>query len=224
MHFHLIVFAFVIAIIDWLAVIQKWKKLEYIAKPMVIVILIGWLLINGGYQGPTTFFLIGLLLSLAGDIFLMLPDEKFMAGLVSFLFAHLAYIRGFSISGLHFSIGLLVVIILVGLVGLMVLRQLLNGLTAHHQEKLRFPIIIYAIVISIMLITVLSTVISPSPGWDYYPALIVSTGAFVFFFSDSSLAWNRFVNPLPQGRLMVIISYHLAQIAIRFGVGLNFLS
>jgi uncharacterized membrane protein YhhN len=224
MHFYLIVFALMIAPIDWFAVNRKWKKLEYIAKPMVIVILITWLLINGGYQGPTIFFLIGLGLSLAGDIFLMLPDEKFIAGLVSFLFAHLAYIRGFSISGLHFSIGLLAVIVIVGLIGIVVLRQLLKGLTAHHQEKLRFPIIIYAIVISIMLISALSTVISPSPGWDFYPAIIVSTGAILFFFSDSNLAWNRFVNLVPHGKLMVIISYHLAQIAITLGVGLNYLS
>jgi uncharacterized membrane protein YhhN len=224
MHFYLIVFALMIAPIDWFAVNRKWKKLEYIAKPMVIVILITWLLINGGYQGPTIFFLIGLGLSLAGDIFLMLPDEKFIAGLVSFLFAHLAYIRGFSISGLHFSIGLLAVIVIVGLIGIVVLRQLLKGLTAHHQEKLRFPIIIYAIVISIMLISALSTVISPSPGWDFFPAIIVSTGAILFFFSDSNLAWNRFVNLVPHGKLMVIISYHLAQIAITLGVGLNYLS
>jgi uncharacterized membrane protein YhhN len=224
MHFYLIVFALMIAPIDWFAVNRKWKKLEYIAKPMVIVILITWLLINGGYQGPTIFFLIGLGLSLAGDIFLMLPDEKFIAGLVSFLFAHLAYIRGFSISGLHFSIGLLAVIVIVGLIGIVVVRQLLKGLTAHHQEKLRFPIIIYAIVISIMLISALSTVISPSPGWDFYPAIIVSTGAILFFFSDSNLAWNRFVNLVPHGKLMVIISYHLAQIAITLGVGLNYLS
>ena len=224
MHFYLIVFALMIAAFDWFAVNQERKTLEYIAKPIVIVTLITWLLVNDGYQGPTIFFLIGLVLSLAGDIFLMLPDEKFIAGLVSFLFAHLAYTRGFSFSGFHFSIGLLFVIILVGLVGIVVLRQLLKGLTVHHQEKLRLPIIIYAIVISIMLITALSTVISPSPGWSFYPAIIVSTGTILFFFSDSTLAWNRFVNLLPHGKLMVIISYHIAQIAITLGVGLNFLS
>ncbi|NIW49240.1 MAG: lysoplasmalogenase, partial [Gammaproteobacteria bacterium] len=57
-------------------------------------LLIAWVIINGGTQGPIIYFLIGLALSLAGDIFLMLPDEKFIAGLVSFLLAHLAYILG----------------------------------------------------------------------------------------------------------------------------------
>src|SRR6056297_34056 len=38
----------------------------------------------------------GLLFSLAGDVFLMLPSDRFMEGLVSFLLAHLFYIAAFS--------------------------------------------------------------------------------------------------------------------------------
>jgi uncharacterized membrane protein YhhN len=224
MHFYLISFAFSTAALDWVAVSQRWKKLEYIAKPMVILILITWLLIIGGYQGPPIFFLIGLTFSLAGDVLLMLPGERFITGLVSFLIAHLAYTRGFYSAGINYSTGLLLGSILVAIVGIIVLRQILKGLSIHNRVKLRVPVIIYAVVISIMVISSLSTILVPSPSWSIYPASIAIVGAFFFYFSDTILAWNRFVNPFPSGKLVVIIFYHIAQITITLGVGLNFLS
>ena len=223
MSYYLIGFALIIAAADWFAVAKRWKLLEYFAKPGVMVILITWLVINDGYQGPTRFFLIGLIFSLAGDIFLMLPDEKFLAGLISFLIAHLAYIRGFTISGVAISTTGFVIIFLVGLVGFGVLMRILNGLKDHHQEKLRFPVIIYATVICIMLVSALYTLLVPSPVWNFYPAILVSIGAILFFISDLSLAWNKFVHRVTHGGLLIIITYHLAQITITLGSGLNFL-
>ena len=40
--------------------------------------------------------LAGLLFSLVGDVSLMLPNERFIQGLVSFLVAHLCYIVAFT--------------------------------------------------------------------------------------------------------------------------------
>lgn len=48
--------------------------------------------------------IVGLLFSLAGDVFLMLPSDRFVAGLGSFLVAHLFYITAFaSQTGFGFS-------------------------------------------------------------------------------------------------------------------------
>jgi uncharacterized membrane protein YhhN len=223
MSYYLIGFALIIAFVDWFAVAQKWKKLEYFAKPGVILILITWLIINGGYLGPKKFFLIGLLFSLAGDIFLMLPDDKFLAGLVSFLIAHLAYIGGFSIPGFQITTITIVIIVLVGLVGIVAVQRVLKGLKVTHNENLRLPVILYAVIISIMLISALSTLVVPNPAWKIYPALFVSIGAILFFISDLSLAWNKFVHQITHGGLLVIITYHLAQILITLGSGVNFL-
>jgi hypothetical protein len=41
--------------------------------------------------------------------------------------------------------------------------------------------------------------------------------------SDSFLAWNKFVAPLPYGRLRVIVSYHVGQVLIVLGAALHFL-
>src|SRR5213080_3500470 len=43
-----------------------------------------------------TAILIGLVFSLAGDVFLMLPRARFVAGLTSFLAAHIAYLFAFA--------------------------------------------------------------------------------------------------------------------------------
>src|SRR5207249_662545 len=42
---------------------------------------------------------VALVLSMLGDVFLMLPRDLFVAGLTSFLLAHLAYVVGFRVHG-----------------------------------------------------------------------------------------------------------------------------
>lgn len=216
--------ALILAVIDWVAVANKWKKLEYFAKPGVILALISWLIINGGYQGQLQFFLIGLIFSLAGDIFLMLPNEYFIAGLISFLLAHIAYIRGFSIAIPNFSVAGLILVIFMGLIAFVIFHQISNGLKAQGQIRLRTPILIYSFVIYIMVVSALLTTIAPNSEWNAFPSLLVSFGAIFFFISDTLLAWNKFVNPIKYGSLFVIITYHFAQITITIGAGLNFLS
>lgn len=216
--------ALILAVIDWVAVANKWKKLEYFAKPGVILALISWLIVNGGYRGQLQFFLIGLIFSLAGDIFLMLPNEYFLAGLISFLLAHIAYIRGFTIAFPNFSVAGLILIIFVGLIAFVIFHKISNGLKAQGQMKLRIPILIYSFVIALMLVSALLTMIAPNSEWNSFPSLLVSFGAIFFFISDTLLAWNKFVNPIKYGSLFVIITYHFAQITITIGAGLNFLS
>jgi hypothetical protein len=46
----------------------------------------------------------------------------------------------------------------------------------------------------------------------------VSVGAFLFFISDVILAWNKFVSPIKNGRILNIAAYHLGQIGLIAGV------
>ncbi|MDQ2727613.1 MAG: lysoplasmalogenase [Actinomycetota bacterium] len=42
--------------------------------------------------------------------------------------------------------------------------------------------------------------------------VVLAGGAAVLFYaSDATLAWDRFVGPLRRGRLAVIVTYHLGQ-------------
>ena len=222
MSFVFIGIALVIAAINWLAVAKKWVKIKYITKPAVPMALICWLILNGGIQGQLIYFVIGLIFSLIGDIFLMLPNKKFIAGLVSFLFAHIAFIQGFSSGIPKFSAAGLILLILVALNAFEVFRRISNGLRSRGQDSLISPVLIYTIVISLMLVSALLTMVAPNSEWNPFPSLMVSFGALLFALSDSLLGWNKFVNPIIYGTIIVIVTYHLALITITLGAGINF--
>ena len=89
------------ALSDWYAVFVTHRRIERFAKPAAMIFLILW------YETSLPFprmavglwFLLSLVFSLAGDIFLMLDRKHFIKGLLSFLLAHLAYIVTFNFTG-----------------------------------------------------------------------------------------------------------------------------
>ena len=73
----------------------------YLFKPLTMLLIIALFSTKTALTLNTysSLLLIGLLCSLAGDIFLMLPKDRFLPGLISFFLAHLAYIAAFTING-----------------------------------------------------------------------------------------------------------------------------
>ena len=67
--------AFIIAPLDWLSVSKDWRKIEYLAKPAVILALLAWLGINNGVSGEMIWFEYGLFFSLIGDVCLLFPKS-----------------------------------------------------------------------------------------------------------------------------------------------------
>jgi uncharacterized membrane protein YhhN len=67
------------AIIDWIAVSKKHTRLEYFAKPATLAALILYAA-NGSAASP--WLIAALALSLLGDVYLMVPGDLFIAGLV----------------------------------------------------------------------------------------------------------------------------------------------
>lgn len=217
----LIILAFIFASLESLALWKGWRKLEFIAKPAVMVCLFIWLYTTAGLWGALLWFGIGILFSLAGDIFLMFIDRFFILGLVSFLIGHVAYLIGFNTplpQGSSFwSIGLA---IMVGLGSARVLRRIVGSIRAKGQNRLVVPVIVYGVVITLMLLAAMLTLFRAD--WNATAALLVSFGAALFYFSDITLAWHRFVSPIKNGRMLNIGMYHLAQIAIVIGVAIQF--
>ncbi len=213
--------ALVFAGLESLALKKQWLKLEAIVKPGVMIALFTGLLLTTGLNGAPLWFGLGILLSLTGDIFLLLSvDRFFLAGLVAFLLAHLAYVVGFNIPLPEFSSWSLILAIMIGWGGVRIMRQVLSALAAKGQLRLRIPIIVYTVVISLML---LSAVIKLTDlSWDAGASLLVSVGAFLFYISDIILAWHKFVAPIQNGRIYNIGAYHLGQIALIAGVALQF--
>jgi len=223
----LIGFSLGIALLDWFAVALSKKNLEFIAKPGVMFVLLVWIWSVGGFSGHMLWFAIGVVFSLAGDIFLMLPNEQFIPGLLAFLCAHLAYIIGFNPTLPPVNFASLTLTLLVALTAAQIYRRLTANTLRAGTKRYKTPISVYTLVIGLMLLSALVTLVRPDPpdpgGWSVLSSLLVSSGALLFFLSDTLLAWNRFVAPINQARLWVIITYHLGQFGIVFGAALQFI-
>jgi alkenylglycerophosphocholine/alkenylglycerophosphoethanolamine hydrolase len=221
MSFTLIWVSLIVAVVDWVAVATQRKWLEYIAKPSAMLVLLVWLYQVSGFKGPLVWFALGVVFSLAGDIFLMLPREQFIAGLIAFLLAHICYIIGFLQTPVALNLPGLIVAVIVALVFLRIYRRIAAGLDASGNSALKIPVLLYSLVISVMLFLALRTMTDGL--WLTEPALLVSAGALLFFLSDTLLAWNKFVQPLRQGRFISIIPYHLGQIMLSVGALLHYM-
>ncbi len=209
--------AFIFAALEALALQKNWFRLEVIAKPGVMISLFLWLWLSAGLDGALFWFGLGILLSLVGDVLLMISlDKFFLAGLAAFLLAHMAYIVGFNnpIPGMDFF-GI-VFAVMIGLGGARIIRRILDRLPATGQGQMRIPIIVYSAVISVMLLSAMMKLVDIS--WNAGAAALVSVGAFLFYLSDIILAWNKFVTPIKGGRIYNIAAYHLGQIALIAGV------
>ncbi len=214
-----------VAILDWIAVGRGWKRVEYFAKPAVMVLLLGWLVVTGLKAVPLICFAIGIVFSLAGDVFLLLPsgasNRWFMLGLASFLLAHLAYIAGLNMPLPDASPFLSIAIALVlALAAARLLRRIIAGLLKKGQKGLVLPVEIYGVVITVMLLSAFLTLYNSH--WNSGAAVLAALGAMLFYFSDMVLAWDRFVNPINHGRVYNMILYHLGQITLVAGVILQF--
>ena len=65
---YFLLLAFLLAVLDWLAVARVWKKVEYFAKPATMVALLAFVILNGGLStGGDVWFTLGLAFSLAGE-------------------------------------------------------------------------------------------------------------------------------------------------------------
>lgn len=220
MPFALLGLALLIAILDWVAVWRGWWKIEWIAKPLVILALLAWLWQHTGFQGAALWFALGAAGCLSGDIFLLPRRTNFLAGLLAFLIGYLLYAIGFNPSPPPLNAASLALLALVAFPGWQVYRRLTTAPLIQRARRLHAAILAYSLVISLMLLSALLTLVRPE--WIAAPSLLVAGGALLLYISDIILAWNRFLSALPGGRLAVMIPYHLGQLSLFLGIIFQF--
>ena len=219
-----------VAIIEWFFEHKESQRGIYFAKPLVMIFLIAWawlyvdmpaLMLNYN-TAAMMWFIIGLIFSLAGDVFLMLPEKFFLPGLISFLLTHFFYIVGFGHltlpDGSGIAAGAIAVILIA--VGAWIYSQLTDGMTKSGQTRMRYPVLIYVIVISFMVYVALLSLFDPY--WAQSSAVLVSIGAVLFLASDIMNGWVRFVGPVWKHRVLIMVTYHLGQFGIIVGAALHF--
>jgi len=201
-----------LAILDWYAA-DRNLPIEKFTKPGVLIFLLAWFSSQGGWSGANLPFAMGLVFSLAGDTFLLWENRFFMPGLVSFLLAHICYIIGFNLSLPPFNLWTVVLIAVVAVIwlrGYTTIRRQMNRDPAN--AAMRLPVTVYTLVISLM---VLSAVLClTKPDWRFNAALLASLGGGMFFLSDFILANEHFGRPFYKSHTIVMVTYHIAQIAI----------
>ncbi len=215
MAYYPVILVLILAIVDWVAADKKIKPLEYFTKPATMLALLWWIWQSVGLGGAMLWFTIGLVFCLAGDVFLMLPVDTFIFGLLSFLLGHVFYIVGLNTSAPYINLLGGILIVLLGVLLWWLYPKLTSGLSAKGEGKLKLPILVYSIVISLMVYSAVLT--WTRPGWPVAAAVSLSLGSLLFYASDLMLAWDRFYHPLSHARLRVMTTYHLGQIGIILG-------
>ncbi len=212
--------ALAFAVLTGLATWKSNRGLELVAKPAVMIMLFAYLWTSVGLKGAPLWFGLGMLLSLAGDVFLLWLDRMFIFGLAAFLFAQIAYVIGFNLPLSPLSVWGIFLAIMIGLGGVRIMRRILSALVQKGQARLRVPVAVYGVVISLMLLSAMLKL--TDLAWDASAALLVAAGALLFYLSDIVLAWNKFVAPIRNGRVLNIALYHLGQIMLAAGVVMQF--
>jgi uncharacterized membrane protein YhhN len=194
--------AAVMAVGDWLAVSLDNRVLEYIFKPLTMVALICVATsLDPSSDAARVLLVIGLVLSLAGDIFLMLPSDLFVPGLASFLLAHISYVVALALLGVSVG-GMIIGLVLAAIAAVVIGLRIIDGATAS-DAALRVPVIAYMGAISTMVMFAFGT-----------GAFFAIVGALLFFVSDAVLGWTRFVRQFERSRNLVIVTYHLGQMGL----------
>ncbi|MEI8001369.1 MAG: lysoplasmalogenase [Actinomycetes bacterium] len=187
------------AVADWIAVAWGRVRVEFVAKPAATAgLVVLACAVTPVDPSVRTAFVVALVLSLIGDVLLMLPSDRFVPGLVAFLLAHVAYVVGFALSGGSagaLALGAVVTVVVAAPLGVRLLRAIRVG-----EPALVVPVAVYMSIISAM--------VACATGWGNAWAV---AGAWLFFSSDALIAEHRFVHPSRWGRVAVIVTYHLGQ-------------
>jgi uncharacterized membrane protein YhhN len=200
------------ALVDWIAVSRSDRGLEYVAKPAVLVALT---LAAAAIPAQSIdlvdrrwWFVCALACCLVGDVALMLPRDLFVPGLTAFLAGHVLFVVGllqapspagsppFSFSATGLLVAAAVVIAVEAVPG----SVLIQALWSDGHRSLVPPVLLYVAAIMTMVVLAANVGIT-----------LALTGAALFLLSDTLLAIDRFVRPIPRGSLSVHVTYHLAQ-------------
>ncbi|MCM3128068.1 lysoplasmalogenase [Paenibacillus provencensis] len=180
-------------------------KLLFKLIPMGLIILYAYLQFPADRRPSHWLLLAGLLFCMLGDGLLPI---WFVFGLGTFLVGHLFYLAAFL--GLwRFSWVRLLSLIPIGIYAWFMGGKLAGDIGASAEfTGLVIPVMIYVTVISLMLWSAMMT----GSVW----AMI---GSLLFVISDSILAWNMFIEDIPDAGVLIMTTYYAAQFMIARSIG-----
>lgn len=208
----LLVLTGVAAVGDWAVVAQRRFRLERVLKPLTLALLIA--AAATAEIGPGKGWVIAALaFGLLGDIALALsadvpgrPDFAFLVGLGSFLVGNVCYLVAFLRHGVH-TLDLVAGALIVLGAAVLALPSVLRGARRVGGKRLTAVSAGYAAVLGAMAALAVGTAAIPT-----------AVGGLLFLVSDTLIARDRFVARVARGPLLIIVTYHLAQLLIVIGL------
>lgn len=197
----------------------EWLELAPLViatKPLLMIILGAWYYFaTSPARTPThKMLLAAFAFAWAGDILLMGSETFFLPGLVAFLITHTLYILAFRKEIISVPGTLLIrKNPLTALPVLLLSAGLLMLLFNAIQPEMKIPVIVYALVITLMVIVAMNR-------YGKVTAMsfrMVVGGALLFMFSDSLIAVNKFYQSVWHAGFFIMLLYVTGQYLIARG-------
>lgn len=166
--------------------------------PMILILIYALQLLPQKKSRTHLLIIVGLIFCIIGDATI----HWFLTGLTTFLIGHLFYIAGFFTQWTFSKIRLAMIVPIAG-VAFFIGSRLVEALSEEGSTGLVFPIIAYILIISLMAFSAIMT----GNRWAI-------AGSLLFVISDTILAWNMFVAPLPSSSVLVMLPYYGGQFLI----------
>lgn len=204
---------FFVAVLTFLSLLIPFHPypLSFLLKAVPLSTLVLLALRKTG-RGVRVILIPALVFSMTGDIILDIDRSRFFIfGLAAFLVSHVFYIILFARSFKFNRKRLLPVIFLL-------IYTAVISVTLRDIDSSRIvPVYIYLFVIAAMTFTALFY--SPAKRPDY--PLLIPAGAAVFMLSDTIIAVNQFLQPIPNSLIYSLTLYFTAQLLIVSGLTLR---
>jgi len=210
----IVVVAFILLVI--LLYLEKGRQQKYIlpiksilSMLFVLTVLVQSHPINRYYH----FLLAGLILCLAGDVFLALPKKRmFLYGLLFFMSGHIIYIIAF------LSVGKVGTDLWIVLLTIIFMSSAVYYWLIPFLKSMKIPVLFYVVVISIMVVAAWSV----TNNFSLLPSgrTMIVAGSFSFYLSDMCVARDRFYKREFLNRLIGLPLYYAGQFLLAFSVGL----
>ncbi len=183
---------------------RRSQLVKGLAKPLASTGFIGAAIAAGALASDYgRAILVALALSWLGDVCLLSTKPRpFLAGLIAFLLAHVAYVAAFVVRGQDaaWSAAALMLLALPAV-------GIFRWLRPHLPEPMRLPVLAYVGAISAMLAASVGAVAAGGPA-------AVLIGALAFYLSDLAVARDRFVAAGFVNRAWGLPLYYFGQLCL----------